>query len=813
MNRNLKNYLPHIIAILLFVGLAMAYMAPSIFEDKALLQGDVMSSAAWGKDLKDYHKETGDYAFWSNTMFGGMPANYTFMPPFFNIFSFIHQAIIVLLPGNMAVIFLFLIGFYIFMLSIGCKPWLSAVGAIAYTFATFNLISLGAGHVNKCLVMATMAPVIGGIILCYRKRYVWGTIVTLLFTGLNVYWSHQQISYYLLIIILILAIVYLIYAIKEHTLKDYFKSSAILIVVAILAVAPDLGRLISTADYTKETMRGGAVLQNNAKGEKESTGLEIDYAYMWSYGKAETMTLLIPNFYGSNTHYDVGTNSEFYKVLSQNGYGAQQAAQYSKYAATYWGDQPMTDGPVYVGAIICFLFVLGLIIVKGPEKWWLLAATIVSIILSWGRNAGINEFLFYHLPLYNKFRTPSMALVIAEVTMVTLAILAVKTIFDNKENRDNIKPLYISAGIVGGLCLIYALIGGSLMSFTGHLDERYKDFPQLVDALIADRKQMLSSDAWRSFFFITLSAGTLWFYIKKPFKLSYVIAIVGILILTDLWTVDKRFLNYESFIPKKNTQEFIASEADKQILQDKDPDYRVFNLTGSPFQESQTSYFHQSIGGYSPVKLRRYQDIIDYHFTGGINMNVLNMLNTRYFIVSAQQGPQVQRNAAALGNAWFVNEIQWVNSPDEEIVAVKDFNPSQKAVIDVTWKDKLPNWERLQHPEDSSAVITLTDYANPGYLIYESHSTQPHLAVFSEVYYKTWHAYIDGEEVPLVRVNYILRGLEIPAGNHTIEFKCIDEVYQSGAKISMASSIVVGFVLLGLFGYAIRSGMKKREEE
>jgi hypothetical protein len=741
-------------------------------------------------------------------MFGGMPANYTYYPPFTNIFARIGGLTGYVMQGNLNLIFLYLIGFYILLLSMGCKPWLSVVGATAYTFASFNLVSIEAGHVNKCLVMATMAPVIGGIILCYRKKYLWGIIVTLIFTGLNVLWSHQQISYYLLITILLLAIIYLIYAIKEHTLKDYLKSSAILVVVAILAIAPEAGKLITTADYTKETMRGGAVLKNNTEGEKASSGLDIDYAFQWSYGREETMTLLIPNFYGASSHYNIGKDSESYRVLRPTG----QADQFCRYAPTYWGDQPFTAGPVYVGAIICFLFVLGLQIVKGRERWWLLAATIISIILAWGRHfPAINDFLFYHLPLYNKFRTPSMALSIAEVTMVTLAILAVKAFMEHKDRAGLLKPLYIAAGITGGLCLIYALFGGALMSFSSFMDENYKNYPELLNALEADRRNMLTSDAWRSFFFIALSAGALWYYLRKPYRPALLTAILGVLVLVDLWVVDKRFINYDSFMPRKRAQEIVATPADQQILQDKDPNYRVLNLARDTYNESETSYFHKSIGGYSPAKLRRYQDIIDYYLARGVNMNVLNMLNGRYVIVPSQEGTQVQRNGGALGNVWFTDSLQWVNSPDEEIVALNDFNPAKTAIVDIAWKDKLPGWETLQGA-DSTAVIRLTDYANPGYLIYESSSSIPRLAVFSEVYYKTWHAYIDGVEAPLVRVNYILRGLAVPAGNHKIELKCIDDIYYGGARISMIASIVVGFVLAGLFGYAIWTLFRRKEK-
>lgn len=819
MNEKLKKFLPHIVAIVLFLGLSLIYFYPVVTENKGLFQGDISNMVGWGKDAKDYHEKTGDYVFWSNSMFSGMPANYTYTVPFFNIFNYIGMVFrLNLSTYHIGILFIYLLGFYIFLISIGCKPLLSIVGAVAYAFTSYNLIIIDAGHVNKALVMATMAPVLGGIILCYRKKYLWGIITTLIFTGINILWGHQQISYYLLLMILILAIVYLIYAIKEKTLKDYFISSGILVVVAALAIAPSLGTLLSTIDYSKDTMRGGAVLQKNAEGKKESSGLDIDYAYAWSYGKAETMTLLIPNFHGSSSGYDVGENSEYYNLLKKSGYGSQQAAQSSKHAPMYWGDQPFTEGPSYAGAIVCFLFVLGLIIVKGPEKWWLLGATILSIIMAWGKNFEIiNNFLFYHLPFYNKFRVPAMALIMAEVTMVALAILALKEIFDHKENRKiYLKPLYISAGITGGLCLIFALLGGSLMSFSGVIDAQFQNYPpEFMAAIISDRKSMLASDSWRSFIFIALAAGVLWYYINNKFKTKYLIAMIGVLILADLWTVDKRYLNYDSFVEKKEIGKVIPTEADKQILQDKDPDFRVLNLTTSTFQESRTSYFHKSIGGYSPAKLRRYQDIIDYHFSGNINMNVLNMLNTKYVITASQQGqpPVAQQNPGALGNAWFVNELKWVDSPDEEIVALNDFNPAQTAFVNKEWQNTLKGWESLQHEKDSTAFIHLTDYANPGNLFYESSSIMPHLAVFSEVHYKTWHAYIDGKEVPLIRVNYLLRGLEVPAGNHKIEFKCVDDVYIRGAILSKVSSAIVGIIILCLFGFAIWTTIKKRQPQ
>ena len=796
-----KKWFPHVAAVLFFLLLTLVYFSPVVFEGKDLVQGDVTSVQGWGKDLKDYHEETGDYAFWSNAMFSGMPANYTFIPATVNIFRYIANVAGLYLPfTHMKIVFLYLLGFYIFLISLGCKPWLSIIGAVAYSFASYNFIIIEAGHVNKGLAMALMAPVLGGIILTYRKKYLWGILVTLIATGIQIYYGHQQITYYLFLMIVVVALVYLVYAIKEQQLKDYLKSSGILLVVAILATLPALGNLIPTADYTKETMRGGAVLQA-AEGQKENTGLDIDYAFQWSYGVGETMTLLIPNFYGASSHYNIGLNSNVGNALR----GSEQQAQFVRYAPTYWGNQPFTSGPVYVGAIICFLFILGLLVVKGAEKWWLLITTVVSIFLSWGKNfAALNDFLFYHLPLYNKFRTPSMALVIAGVSMAALAVLALKTIMENKNQKnfkDNfIRQLYISLGITGGLCLLFALFGGSVLSFSASADRNYPDW--FVTALQADRAAMLSADAWRSLLLIVMSGLSVWLFVQNKMKAGYFFLCLGVLILFDMWSVDKRFLSNDNFVPKRQAKAIVPTSADQLILQDKDPNYRVMNLATNTFNESQTSYFHKSIGGYSPAKLRRYQDIIDYHLSQQQpNINVLNMLNTRYLIVPSNRGTEVHRNSEALGNCWFVDAVQWVANPDEEIRALDNFNPATTAIIDAAWKQQLPI--DLTPVTDTADEITMIDY-KPGNIIYESTATAPHLAVFSEVFYKTWKAYIDGQETPIVRVNYILRALPVPAGEHKIEFKCVDDVYNLSAKISMWSSVLVSLLLLALVGYAVK---------
>lgn len=806
MNRNILREIwqqtwPHLVAIVAFILITIVYFAPEFFENKKLPQGDVQSSIGMGQDAREYHERTGEYVDWSNAMFGGMPYNMCFTQTSKSVFSKLSPAIRIGLPNNTsALLFLYLIGFYIFMLCVGSSPWMGMLGAIAFALASYNIIIIDAGHVSKCLVIATMPAVLGGVILTYRKRYVMGIIVTLLSLGLNVYWYHQQISYYLLIMILALVIAYFIVAIKEKTLKDFFIASFILLGVAVLAIIPAADKLAPTLDYTKETMRGGAVLHGAADSEAGKSGLNRDYAFQWSYGKAETMTLLIPNFYGGSSNYPLGDKSETYNTIKKYA-GSSQAKQFVKSVPTYWGDQPFTSGPVYAGAIICFLFILGLMVVPQKERWWLLVAAIIGIVLSWGRNFPVvNNWLFDHLPLYNKFRTPSMALVMTTTAMAIMGMLALKEVIERKVT---LKQIGIAGGITAGLCLIYAIFPSLAGSFRGSVDAQMPDW--LVNAIIADRQHMLTADAWRSIVFILLAFAAIAAYTKtEKFKSSVLIAIIGVLTLVDLWAVDKHFLNDDHFIPKKQ-QVWTPSEADKQILADTDPDYRVLNLTSNTFNESKTSYYHKSIGGYSPAKLRRYQDIIDYYFSGRLNMNVLNMLNTRYVIT--QQG--VQYNPTAFGNAWFVRDIQWVNNPNEEIEAIGEADLRNVAFMDTVWRTKVQHSVTMTQP----AKIELVRYANPGNLFYESESAESGLAVFSEVYYKTWRAFIDGEEVPVLRANYILRAIEIPAGKHQIEFRCKDELLVKSQWVSIASSIVVVLVVLIVSLIGLYHSMKKSQKE
>ena len=866
---NWESIVPHAVAVLIFLTLTLVYFSP-VLEGKDIKQDDAIGSMGWGKDAHDYHEESGEYCYWSNSMFSGMPCNYTYSPQPDNVFKPIGEVVTLHLFGasyrHIGCIFLTFIGGYILLLALGCKPWLSIAGSIVYTLGSYNFIIIDAGHMNKSLVIATMAPIIGGIILCYRRKLLAGALVTLVFAGLNIYWSHQQVSYYLLLTALILAVVYLIYAYREKWLGYYWKATAVLAVVAFLAAAPAVGILLPTSDYAKSSMRGGSEL--DVKDGEKSSGLDTEYAFAWSYGKAESFTLLVPSLYGSASGLD--KESEFYDYLTKNirsisqdvfeawygkiardyarqlsemspGVSQRSALQYINndpqmadvreqieeqalyYAqnypntiSSYWGEQPGTSGPVYAGAIVCFLFVLGLIIVRGAEKWWLIAATIFSLILAWGSNMpGINNFLFEHMPLYNKFRAPSMALVITTLTMSTLAILAVKRFIESKKEKKTLNAMYIATGVVGGIALLFAVTPDTFFNFISPSDNIISEVPELYNRLVEERRNMLVADAWRSFGFIATTAALMWAYTRYNFKQTLFIGALGLLFLVDMWPVCKRFVNDDKFMPKKETTAIRETAADREVkrLAGNDPHYRVFNLTdhNGPFNEAFTSYKHKSIGGYSPAKLARYQDVIERYLTR-YNMNVISMLNTRFIITEDGVIENDRQNGlpGAFGNCWFVDNIEWVNNANEEIAAIEHVD-KQTAYIDNMWLKEVQTPE--QYNNDSPGIIRMTEYRNPGNIVYKSYCESPKLAVFSEVYYKTWKAYIDGEEVTPIRANYILRALPIPAGEHTIEFKCVDELMINSHRWSTYMSIIVGIIIVALAGFGIFRKIKKQNDE
>lgn len=803
-----KVFLHAGIVLFLFI-VAAAYMNP-VFDGKVIQQGDSMKSDAMAKEQRDFHEATGDYAIWNSSMFSGMPGYQITTPPYPNVFAKIKNALVLNPLGygrNVGIVFMYLLGFYVAMIAIGVSPWLSLLGALAFGLGSYNIIIIEAGHITKAWAISLFAPILAGMILTFRKNYLWGGLLFALALGMQISCNHIQITFYTMLAAIFLGLSYFVYSIKDKSLKPFFLSLGVLLIGCAFAVGGNARLLFVNQEYAKYTMRGGGEItvtpEDLYKDGKEvksiaaSNGLDQEYAFNWSYGKGETYTLLVPGAYGGGSGETVGMDSEFYKTFRQ------------KQAPLYWGEQPFTSGPVYFGAIIVFLFVLGLFVVKGPDRWWLLLATILAIMMSWGKNLiGFNSFLFDKLPLYNKFRTPSMSLVIANVTMVFMAVLALKNIFDKENPIDKKKlnlGLYISTGITAGFILLMMLLSSSF-KFTGAGDvqmaAQYGDqWSMIQDVLVKDRKALFMSDSWRSLVLILLSAGMLWLFINQKIKKSgIIIGVLACLVLIDLWGVDRRYLNDSNFFTEKRIK--LKPTQNDQIIdqyaaQFGDKDYRVFDCSVNTFNDSYPSAFHHQIGGYSAAKLRRYQDIIDFYLSTRMNMDVLDMLNARYFVLPTQQGPMVQRNPNALGNAWFVNEYQIVKDANAEIIALNSFGPADTAIINQEFADKVKgkNLER-----DSNSVIAMEHQNpyNPDYLVYKTKTSKDQLAVFSEVYYAPdWRAYIDGKPAEYFRVNYILRAMVIPAGEHKIEFRNEAPLLHKLDKVTVVVSIIFVLVAAG----------------
>lgn len=817
----LKKTLTHCGIILFFFIVAAVYMSP-VFDGKVIQQGDTMKASAMTKEQVDFHEKTGKFTTWTSSMFGGMPSYQIFAAPQKSAVMPIRNLLIMRHAGwggNIAVIFLYLLGFYVCLLALGCNPWLSLLGALAFGLGSYNIIIIEAGHITKGWAMSMMAPIIGGMLLAYKKKYVWGGILFTLALAVQISYNHIQITYYTMLMGIVLGLVYFVFALKDKEFKPFLLGTCVLLVGSAFALGSNARHLIVNQEYAKYTMRGGSEItvtpedlykDGEPKSIAASNGLDKDYAFMWSYGKGETYTLLVPGSYGGGSGETVGTDSEFYKTFRQ------------KQAPLYWGDQPFTSGPVYFGAIVIFLFVLGLFVVKGPERWWLLLATILAILMSWGKNLmGFNSFLFDHLPMYNKFRTPSMSLVIANVTMVLMAVLALKVIFD-KENPVDKKRLnlglYISTGVTAGFILLMMALSGGF-SFSGASDVQMAaqygaQWDMIQDVLVKDRKALFMSDSWRSLILVLISAVILWLYINQKIKQSgIIIGVLACLVLFDLWGVDRRYLNETNFISEKRIK-LKPSQTDQMLdqyaAQFKDEDYRVFDLSVNTFNDSYPSAFHHQIGGYNAAKLRRYQDLIDFYLSRHINNDVLNMLNTRYVVVPGQNGQaMVQRNPEALGNAWFVDTYQLVEDPNAEIMALNDFNPADTAIIDKRFAE-IVQGKNLERDSNSVIVMEHQKPYNPDYVVYKTKTSKDQLAVFSEVYYEPdWRAYIDGKPADYFRVNYILRAMVIPAGEHKIEFKNEAPLMHKWDNITLAISILMLVVMAGSLVWYYRKPKKE----
>ena len=797
MNKEfLYKILPHIVAPILFLLAAYIYFSP-LFEGKELVQQDTVHWRGGAKEILDYRMATGEETLWTNTMFGGMPA-YLISAQFpGNLLKWIDQLIQV---GARPASFIFatMLGFYILLLVLGVNPWLSIVGAFAYGLSSYFFIIIGAGHNAKIHAISYVAPMLAGMILAFKGKYWSGFTLFALFFGLNLNAGHIQITYYAFFIMVAITLASFYSAYKEKLFKQFSKAIGILAFAGLIAFGANFSRLWFTYDYGKDSNRGPSELTSEKS--NKTSGLDKDYAMDWSYGVAESFNLMIPNLMGGSSVSDVGDDSKTYTFLKQNGLSTKQAEQMVSQLPTYWGPQPGTSGPVYIGAIVVFLFFFGLFAVRGPEKWALLIITTISVALAMGHNFlwFSNLFLDY-FPGYNKFRTVSMILYVAEVTMPLLGFMALKQLYDGAIDRKNfMSALKWSLGIAGGISLIFLIFGGAMFSFSASVDSQYISggWPsQFIDAIKEDRKGMLIADSFRSLIYILLAAGAMYAFFIKKLKPLYFIGILGLLILADMWVVNKRYMKNDNFTSQQKVENpFTPTSADLQILKDKTLDYRVFNLTVSPFNDATTSYFHKSLGGYHGAKLRRYQELIDAQISKG-NMAVLNMLNTRYVIRQGESGLVAHLNPQALGNAWFVDSVQVVPNADAEIASLTKFNPRTKAFVDQRFKKNL---EGFTPSHDTTGTIQLIDY-KPNKLVYKSDANAQKVAVFSEIYYpKGWTATIDGKAQEHFRVNYVLRAMVISAGKHEIVFTFKPKMYEIGKKVDLASSLLI---LLAFFGW------------
>ncbi len=814
---NMKRFIPQISAIVIFIAVSCIFFSP-LFQGKRVVQGDVTHYLGASKEITDYRAKTGKEALWTNSMFSGMPAYQISVQYPNNLVQYIQKFFFKVFPAPVVMIILCMVGFYFLLVTLKVDPWISIAGGIAFGLSSFFLIVLSAGHNTQGFAISYMAPVLMGVIITMRGRLWLGGALTALALAMELNANHLQITYYLMMTVLIIVIGESIRLFREGKMNYLVKAAGILGAAAFLAVLPNITNLLLTNEYGKASTRGQSELTVDNKDKKKTTGLDFDYATAWSYGISETMTLMIPDFAGGASE-PIGS----YDPDAVESVESSQTKYVAERVSAYFGEQSFTSGPVYVGAIICFLALLALFIVKDQIKWWLLGATLLSVCLAWGYHAeSFSMFFFNHIPGYNKFRAVSMTLVIAELTLPILAFLALKEVFQNPGLlKEKMKLFYIAFAFTGGLSLLIWLSPGlfitpvspenkaalidRMTTRDGIKDKQTQD--EIVDATMQARTEIVKSDALRSFLFILLAAGLLFFFARKPFGILPFAGAFTLLMLVDMWGVSARYLSekkgsYEK--DKKNEDSYPLSNADQMILQDQDPDYRVLNIaSGDPWTDASCSYWHKSIGGYHGAKLKRTQELYEQELYGYFRqmgqcrsdsdlmallpkMSGLNMLNMKYIIYNPEGG--VLPNNYACGSAWFVNNVKMVASADEEVKEIKNFSPRSTAVIDKSFTETLGGFT----PKfDSTAKIVLNSYS-PNNLKYTSNAASDQLAVFSEIYYdKGWNAYIDGKPTPHVRADFVLRAMKVPAGKHEIEFKFEPSSYITGEKIALAGSLML----------------------
>ena len=808
MKKGLRFFFIHFFVTVFFILAALAYFHP-VLQGKVIYQHDIAQYTGMAKEQNDFRKQYDVEPYWTNSAFGGMPtyqlgANYPH--------NYIKQLdrLIRTLPRPADYLFLYFIGFYILLCCLKIDYKLAIVGALAFGFSTYLIIILGAGHNAKAHAMGYLPMVLGGIILVFRKKYLWGFILTALAMALEIVANHYQMTYYFMLLVLVLGVVYLVDAIKRKELKHYFLSVGLLLFAVGLGIAANATGLMATKEYADWSTRGKSELTINPDGTvKENTGgLSKEYITQWSYGISESLNLFVPRLFGGASQENLGEDSKSFNYLIDKGLPRSSALDFVSGIPLYWGSQPITSGPAYIGAVVLFLFVLGLFLVRGKHKWWLLFGSLVSLVLSWGKNFSVlTDFMIDYFPLYDKFRAVSSIQIILELCVPILAIIALKKILSNKVDvKDKLSSLKIAVGIILGLGVLLFVFKG-MFDFIGPADDRLRmtGLEELPEMLRLDRKAVYTSDLLRSLGYVLFAAALLWFLIKQKLKPNFAIIAIGALIVFDLVGVNLRYVNSDSFVSKrKMLQPFQTTAADSQILKD-DGVFRVFDQTEG-FDSAKTAYFHNSITGYHAAKPAGMQDLFDYHVYNG-NLSIFNMLNVKYVVRQDEEGNKFPiENPNANGNAWFIKELKQVTSADDEITALDSLDTRNVAVVNSA---VFKNINRFDYQVDSIATISLVDY-KPNHLTYESKNQNAGVAVFSEMYYANgWNAYIDGKLLDHFKVNYVLRALKIPEGNHTIEFKFEPKVVQLGSQITLASTIVLALVLLGGIGFTFWKARKE----
>lgn len=803
---NFKKVYPHLIVILIFIVASLAYFNP-VLQGKEIFQSDIVQYIGMAKEQIDFRKETGEEPYWTNAAFGGMPT-YQLGAQYPNNYIKKLDTALRFLPRPADYLFLYFIGMYVLLLVMKIDIRLALLGALAFGFSTYLIIILGVGHNAKAHAIAYMPLVLSGIILTFRKRYLSGFLLLTVSMGLELVANHFQMTYYLMFLVAIIGVVYLIDAIKKNIVSDYFKSVGVMMIAVLLAVGLNATNILATQEYTGESTRGKSELTINPDGSpKESTsGLDFEYITEYSYGKLESLNLFIPRFMGGSSTEDLPKDSKTIRELMQMGASPQEAQQIASQIPMYWGDQTFVGAPAYIGAVIIFLAVLALFLIRGRFKWWAVSGLVLTLLLSWGRNfSALTEFFINYVPLYNKFRAVSSIQVIIELIVPIMAVVGLHHFFlKPRSAEDKKKALTLATGIVGGISVLILLFKSTLFDFASPFDVYFREQGGLpfVEAIRADRMALLTADTIRSLVFVGLAAGVLWLSQKRKLKMNYALIALGLLIVVDLVGVDRRYVDEEAFVQARvMNQPFEKSGADIQILED-DEYFRVYDATTNAFNSARASYFHKALGGYHAAKPGRMQDLFDFYIKDG-DVGILNMMNVRYIIMQNENGgPVAQRNPFANGNAWFVENVQPAEDANQEIQLLDSLDTGKTAVVNKDFISKIPA-EKIER--DSTAFIDLIEY-KPNELIYEASTSTSQLAIFSEIYYPHgWNAYINDEPAEYFRANYALRAMVIPPGNNRIVFKFEPKVIQTGSTISLISFILLVVIFGGGIFYSVKT--------